>query len=116
MRRVRKLITSIRRRVNHRRVVQRTIRGVRYELDLSEVIRGGRTTLEQMRPLMVVEDGEAVERVGESLRELRNELVALEYEILALSDEDRPLSRQELIDLVQRQRTVDCLCCPQRRT
>lgn len=75
------------------------------------VLRGGLETLRRFHPLLIIEVGTTLERVGDRPDALIDTLTELGYEFRAIETE-APLDRDELLDEVKRRRTLDCLCLP----
>ena len=79
-----------------------------YEL---RVIKGGKKTLTKFKPIMIIELGITVERIGDTLEELIQTLVDIGYSFYSI-DLDLILDYAELIEHVKAKRTMDCLCLP----
>lgn len=77
-----------------------------YEL---KVIRGGIDTIRKHKPIMIVELGTTVERVGDKLEDLVELLSSQGYLFYSIESSTQ-YDQQELINIVTQKRTLDCLC------
>ena len=77
-----------------------------YEL---KVLRGGIDTIEKHKPIMIVEFGTTVERVGDRLEDLVELLSSQGYLFYSIRSNTR-YDEKELINIVAQKRTLDCLC------
>lgn len=77
-----------------------------YEL---KVVRGGIDTIEKHKPIMIVEFGTTLERVGDRLEDLVELLSSQGYLFYSIQS-NAQYDRKELINIVTQRRTLDCLC------
>lgn len=77
----------------------------------ARVMSGALETLKRQRPILIIELGTTVTRLGDSLDELVKTILSLGYRIRPVGMEGMT-SLGDLLAMIRRRRTVDCLCTP----
>lgn len=81
-----------------------------YEL---RVIKGGMQTISMYKPIIIIEIGETVERIGDHLDELVEALWSFRYSIYSNEPQKIKFTEKDiLIEAVKKKRTIDCICLP----
>ena len=78
-----------------------------YEL---KVIQGGLESLANFSPLIIIELGNTLNRVGDKIEDLIDILIGLNYNFFSIPDKREFLSKSEIIKEADKLRTFDCLC------
>ncbi len=78
-----------------------------YEL---KVIEGGLKTLTDFSPMIIIELGRTLNRIGDNVEDLINILIGLEYKFFSIPNKREFLSKNEIIKELDKFRTFDCLC------
>lgn len=77
-----------------------------YEL---RMVNGGRKTITKYKPIIIIELGVTVERVGDKLEDLVETLSGIGYSFYSIESGSK-YDRKELIETVKLSPAVDCLC------
>ena len=78
-----------------------------YEL---KVIQGGLESLANFSPLIIIELGNTLNRVGDKIEDLIDILIGLNYNFFSIPDKREFLSKSKIIKEADKLRTFDCLC------
>jgi len=75
-----------------------------------KVIKGGLDSLVNFSPLIIIELGNTLNRVGDNIEDLIDILTGLNYKLFSIPNKREFLSKSEIIKEVDKLRTFDCLC------
>jgi hypothetical protein len=78
-----------------------------YEL---KVIKGGLDSLANFFPLIIIEIGNTLNRVGDNIEDLIDILTGLNYKLFSIPNKREFLSKSEIVKEIDKLRTFDCLC------
>jgi len=78
-----------------------------YEL---KVIKGGLDSLANFSPLIIIEIGNTLNRVGDNIEDLIDILTGLNYKLFSIPNKREFLSKSEIVKEIDKLRTFDCLC------